>query len=633
LPVSQKRRGLSSIVGALLFVVLMVATFAVLGVALDSQTEIVDTGRIVADTGLKKQQENFVINTIVQLPSDSLQVNVTNLGPNPTEIFTIVITNSSDAANGYPTQTVEIPSDTSFLPPYSDTPVDIVKTLNLKMKNSPSQELYQFKIISSLGTMEKLFLVCQNGTCGLGSGGGSSGLFAQFLMDGPNGINTKNSTAVMFVTNTGEVPLTDVAPVISCSKGAMFSVSPDDLGTADLLNCHLDPPDPIDMAVGQTAIFKWDGEVAGEIGDVFTFCNQASGTDPDLNTVNSGLVCDDLTVIDPNDCGGCGPGGGDTIILIDDLLIRPALYMIIPSPFGTIDNNEDHQGLWGVNIINPTEKAMEVNKVTIVAYPPASNDNVNLLVSGCPLTMIQPTTSWSCPRANTIMWQNVTHPLTLDPYSSTPFLVKAEPGQVSGSDDVDALIVQANAFTTTGSFGKSDYQSSMTNNEEVIANVFLTSTSESRADIQSSRDTLTELQEATFMVTLADMDDEDTTYISSGAKLIINVPRDWTDVCIDADPTGFVAESPSDPDPCVDNRIESFNDGSTQIVLETNVDIGGGGNTVDARTVTFRATPPENEIPDAARPYIMYVLADGLTGGNYPIGPLNEIALVVQPAP
>jgi hypothetical protein len=238
----------------------MVAAFAVLGVALDSQTDIVDTGRIVADTGLKKQQENFVINTIVQLPSESLQINVTNLGQNPTEIFTLVITNSSDITNNYPTQTVDIPSNTSFLPPNSSTPVDIVKTLNLKMKDTPSQELYQFKIISSLGTIEKLFLVCQNGTCGLGSGGGSSGLFAQFLMDGPNGINTKNSTAVMFVTNTGEVPLTDVAPVIACSKGAMFSVSPDDLGIADLKNCKLNPTDPIDMSVGQTAIFKWDDQ-------------------------------------------------------------------------------------------------------------------------------------------------------------------------------------------------------------------------------------------------------------------------------------------------------------------------------------------------------------------------------------
>ena len=61
-----KRRGLSSIVGALIFVVLMVATFAVLGVALDSQTDIVDVSRDVADLGLKKQQESFQINSVRQ---------------------------------------------------------------------------------------------------------------------------------------------------------------------------------------------------------------------------------------------------------------------------------------------------------------------------------------------------------------------------------------------------------------------------------------------------------------------------------------------------------------------------------------------------------------------------------------
>ena len=146
---AKKRRGLSSVVGALLFVVLMVATFAVLGVALDSQTNIVDISRQVADTGLKKQQEKFTINTIVQLPSTSLQVNVTNKGQNPAEIFTLVITNSSDIANGYPTQTIDIPSATSFLTPNSLTPTDIVKTLNLTMDDNPTPELYQFKIISS----------------------------------------------------------------------------------------------------------------------------------------------------------------------------------------------------------------------------------------------------------------------------------------------------------------------------------------------------------------------------------------------------------------------------------------------------------------------------------------------------
>ena len=57
---STKRRGLSSIVGALLFVVLMVSTFAVLGVALDSQTDIASTGRDVAAKTWKNNKRNLL---------------------------------------------------------------------------------------------------------------------------------------------------------------------------------------------------------------------------------------------------------------------------------------------------------------------------------------------------------------------------------------------------------------------------------------------------------------------------------------------------------------------------------------------------------------------------------------------
>jgi hypothetical protein len=648
LGIPQRRRGLSSIVGALLFVVLMVAAFAVLGVALDSQTDIVDTGRIVADTGLKKQQENFAINTIVQLPGESLQVNVTNLGQNPTEIFTLVITNSSDITNDYPTHTVDIPSDTSFLPPNSGTPVDIVKTLNLEMKNTPSQELYQFKIISSLGNIEKLFLVCQNGTCGLGSGGGSSGLFAQFLMDGPNAVNTKNSTGVMFVTNTGEVPLTDVAPITACSS--MWTVSPDTTGR-NVSPCVLEPATIPNLAVGQTALFKWDGTMFGEIDDEFTFCNQATGTDPDLNPVNSGLVCDEITVIDPNDCGGCGPGG-QTIILIDDLLIRPSLFMIVPSPWGDAGSATDGKGVWGVNMVNPTEREMKVNKVTIVAYAPGGNAQDIIIPVGCTVEAIAPNDSnWSCPKDNTVMWQDIQNPLTIPAYSSLEFLAKLEPGSPSGSDNIDALIVQANAQTTAGSFGKADYQSTMFQPDEVIANVYLTNQTQSRANdaIQSSRLGLTELVPEEFEVTLADMDFKDNTYIKSGARLIINIPREWTDVTI-TDYTNFDNCDTCSPD----DRILPFNDNSHQIIATTNVDIGGfdGGKanedtyTLDAVTLKFNATAPLNDdsgngsIPE--RLYIMYVLADGETGhctgtpvcvaDPNPIGPLNEIAIqVLQP--
>ena len=84
--IPKNRRGLSTIVGALLFVVLMVATFSVLGIALNSQTDIVQTSRDVTDLGLAQQQEKFVFNAAQQLPGNFLQVNLTNQGQNAAEM-------------------------------------------------------------------------------------------------------------------------------------------------------------------------------------------------------------------------------------------------------------------------------------------------------------------------------------------------------------------------------------------------------------------------------------------------------------------------------------------------------------------------------------------------------------------
>ena len=50
----QTRRGISSVVGALFFTVLMVSGFSVLSLALDAQTDIVTTQRVVSDIELKK---------------------------------------------------------------------------------------------------------------------------------------------------------------------------------------------------------------------------------------------------------------------------------------------------------------------------------------------------------------------------------------------------------------------------------------------------------------------------------------------------------------------------------------------------------------------------------------------------
>jgi hypothetical protein len=176
----------------------------------------------------------------------------------------------------------------------------------------------------------------------------------------------------------------------------------------------------------------------------------------------------------------------------------------------------------------------------------------------------------------------------------------------------------------------------MRNGDTPLVNVFLQqSASPDRNNFHGVQNTgITEMQPEQFYVSIADMDDTDTTYIESGARVIINVPRDWTDVTIDTW-AGFEDDADLSPG---DQRVVAVGDGSHQITLVTDSDIGGDAVGTsppydDVRTVAFSATPPCNDIAGEDQPYIMYVLADGKTGttsGSFPIGPLNEIALVVD---
>ena len=206
--------------------------------------------------------------------------------------------------------------------------------------------------------------------------------------------------------------------------------------------------------------------------------------------------------------------------------------------------------------------------------------------------------------------------------------------------------MQANVFTTLGSFGKGEgYQSTMRNNDISLVNVFIQTTdttvpivptTANRTDFHGINTfPITEYVKEDFYVSLADMDDDNITIIETGSRFIINVPREWTEVAI-IDSTGF---DPDDPGIPGDERVVELEDGSTQITVFTAADIGGPTAVeADVAMLHFEARPPCNDIVGSNHPYIMYVLADGLAAFDptdpakyetFPIGPLNEIALVV----
>ena len=143
------RRGVSSIVGAMIFTVLMVGGFSAMSLAMNTQTDIVKTHIAVADIDLKKQQENFDVSVFTT--NNFLNVTVDNRGQNPVEISRMWIINKTQT--GEPAYNFTINSNDAFVSSGSISP--ILSSQPLKI----IPDTYDVKIISSLGTIKTQELI------------------------------------------------------------------------------------------------------------------------------------------------------------------------------------------------------------------------------------------------------------------------------------------------------------------------------------------------------------------------------------------------------------------------------------------------------------------------------------------
>jgi hypothetical protein len=577
-------------VGALFFTVLMIAGFSVLSLALDAQTDIVTTQRIISDIEIKKQQEQFGIIVSTDL-DDFLNVSVKNMGQNPVEISSIWITNKT--LSNEPVKRFDVNYDDAFIP--SGFTLNVVENQILQMIPAT----YDIKVISSFGTIKTTELDM--------TGGGTSGLRAEMITDPPDPVIGKNVTTAMIVTNIGDVPITNVSPnVLSTSTSGTGTIT-------------TSPPVPSGVATlntGASVMFTWDSQVTGDSGDVLSFLSSATGDGPVISN----------TVSDTSLLRLAGEGGGnnDPDILTDELLARPQLFFIIPSSQG---ESGDTEALWGINVVNPVDAPMEVSKLVITAFAPGANSAdklFNRVGGNCDFNPIAPVlgpdSNWSCPSNNAIMWKS-TIPESIPANSTKSFLTKIDPGSPSGNDGLESIIVQGSVFTTLGSFGKSGYQTTMSESTASVVNVFLATdlVGDPRVSskIEASRINIVPNNLETFHAVFADMDSA-TTEIESNAKFIINVPKEWTDVDVTAW-NGFPVK-PS---------IQQFGDTSHQIVGTTNVRFGDTTSADSVRTITFNARAPDVAADEL---YVMYILAQGTTTHATPftIGPTAEIVLQVN---
>ena len=600
----NKKRGISTIIGGMIFLVLLTAGFSTFFLAMDVQTDTINAQLSVSDSVIKKTQEQFDIAVATDESNNyQLGIQVKNKGPNPLEISDIWIVNKSLATQ--PAIKIAVNYSDAFLPPgYGSSILE-----NQILTMTPDE--YDIKVISTLGTIKKAEL----------SVGGNNYLLAEMFTIPPDVRQNENVTIALRVTNVGPTTITGVTP----DNEPPINDNPTWVGATQLVS-----PVPVDLEPSESTIFSWHTTLTGVglPGNKLQFTDSASGTESLTGfNVQSNTAYDKITVRDDDD----GGSEGEEIVVKDELFGRPKIFMIFPGPVGT---DADDRALWGVNVVNPTDQPMNVSKVTILAFSPRATSSDKIFKDVCQgagapssplaITPFTATVDWTCPESNQLVWSG-SSPITIQPRSTHPFLVEIGAHSYdSGSADTGHVIIQAIAFTDLGQFGKSGYAASIFKDNIAMPNVFLSkvnnqATSALSGNILGNITAITEGTEVTFNAVIVDMSDTEDNGINVNSKLIINIPKDWTYNI----GSGIVSSTNINI-----IKEQAYPDGSTQIVgkIDSHID-----ERDEARIIEFKATAPA---VSSTKMYIMHILGEGtVTGvGVVPsMDPLAEIVLQVCP--
>ena len=258
-----------------------------MSLALDAQTDIVTTQRIVSDIEIKKQQEQFGLLASAD-GSNILNVSIDNQGQNPIEVSSIWITNKT--LPDQPVKRWDVNYNDAFVP--SGFTLNALSTQPLEM----IPDTYGIKVITTMGSIKTTELTVTNGPPP-----SSSDLSAELYMISPDVKMGQNATVVMHVTNIGDLSVTGITP----DNDPPVSDNPTWISNSQLVSSGSIDLDPLD-----SGIFVWQTELSttGTVDDKLMFSNSASGTDSDSQLVQSNIDSDKITLREIE--GGSNPFGG-----------------------------------------------------------------------------------------------------------------------------------------------------------------------------------------------------------------------------------------------------------------------------------------------------------------------------------
>jgi len=270
----RNRRALSSMVGAVFFIIAMTVAIGYISYSMDTLDEFAQT--IIAKATVKedKSNEEFKINKVT-IANNAFDITVTNVGQIPIKITRLWI---EDVTSGMSVADA-IPKSCDINKQVGPLQTVIINTQSCSTITASDTSSYKMKFVTERGKITEFSVNFV----------GSEPLDLQILVL-PTTVPSEFTTTVLFVVKNNMTTnniLTNLVPNLSTSVGG---------ATADLLSGP-DPPHYDTLANGETVIFKWIFKMKGETAETKTFTASLQNGYPGNEVSESATISDVIFAI------------------------------------------------------------------------------------------------------------------------------------------------------------------------------------------------------------------------------------------------------------------------------------------------------------------------------------------------
>lgn len=243
----RSRRGLSSVVGTVFFIIAMTVAIGYISYSMDTLDQFAQTVIVRASVKEDQTNEEFEVSKVT-IENNAFDITVTNVGQIPIHITRLWV---EDVTSGVSANDA-VPKSCSIKKQLGPKQTAIINTQSCPTITAYDISSYKMKLVTERGKTKE-FSVNSVGT---------EPIDLQLLVM-PNTLPSEFTTTVLFIVKNNMSSnnlLTNVIPNISIVGGA----------TAEILSGP-DPPQYETLASGETAIFEWIFKINGDTAETNTF--------------------------------------------------------------------------------------------------------------------------------------------------------------------------------------------------------------------------------------------------------------------------------------------------------------------------------------------------------------------------